>query len=49
MLKKCRHENFRYLSQELKNGIVDIVSDITGEDKNRLKKVEKNIEKIAKR
>lgn len=40
--------NFRYLTAEAKNGIIDIVNLITGEDKNKLKKVLKNIEKIAK-
>lgn len=39
--------NFKYLSQEMKNGIIDIVSIISGEEKNRLKKTVKNIEKIA--
>lgn len=34
------------LSQELKAGIMDIVSVITGEDKNRIKKTIKTIERI---
>ncbi len=40
--------NFRYLTSETKNGVIDIVNLITGEDKNKLKKVLKNIEKTAK-
>ncbi|MBQ9267767.1 MAG: hypothetical protein IJ217_05805 [Clostridia bacterium] len=40
--------DFRYLSPDAKNGIIDIVNVITGEDKNKLKKAEKNIEKVAK-
>ncbi len=40
--------NFRYLSRDMKDGIVQMVSLITGEEKNKLVKVEKNIEKIAR-
>lgn len=40
--------DFRYLSKDMKLGIIQIVSLITGEEKNKLLKVEKNIEKTAK-
>ena len=40
--------DFRYLSPDYKNGVVDIVNIITGEDKNMLKKAVKNIEKTAR-
>ena len=40
--------DIRYLSPMYKNAIIDTVSSITGDEKSILKKVLKNIEKIAK-
>lgn len=37
---------FRDLSPELKNGVIDITAAITGEDKNKIKKAVKAIEKV---
>lgn len=40
--------DFRTLTPTYKNAIIDTVSIITGEEKNNLKKVVKNIERVAK-
>lgn len=40
--------DFRYLSKDMKAGIVKIVSSISGEEEAKLKKVVKNIEKTAR-
>ncbi len=40
--------NPKPLTKEMKDGIIEIVSKITDEDKNKLKKVLANIEKVAR-
>ena len=40
--------NMKPLTREMKAGIVEVVGNITGEDRNKLKKVLANIEKSSK-